>query len=171
MLHMITNLMEAMKLKSNKISLSIVEVNLYNSINNLVQSKFKNDNSKEVIIHIDRDVMMFSDELRLLQIVENLLSNAIEYAKHTVVLSIVVDKESFILDISDDGEGFSNTDNVFNLFEQSDSDSLTRESQGVGTGLFIVKQLCDRMAYNIELLSSQELGGAKVLVQGERNIR
>jgi len=42
---------------------------------------------------------------------------------------------------------------------------------GVGTGLFIVKQLCDRMAYRIELLDSKGLGGAQVVLKGPKDIR
>jgi len=171
MLHMITNLMEAMKLKDTKISLDINEIHLNDSIKSLIESKFKNSTQKDISHISESDVVLFSDELRVLQIVENLLSNALSYAKNRVIISIREEDEDFIIEISDDGIGFRDIENVFNLFEQSDSDSLTRESKGVGTGLFIVKQLCDRMAYNIKLLSSKELGGAKVLVQGKRDIR
>ena len=171
MLHMITNLMEAMKLKDTKITLDLVKLDLNNSINSLIQSKFTNSGNKELLNLSTEELMIVSDELRVLQIVENLLSNALEYAKTKVEISLSYEKDDFTIEIADDGAGFRDISNVFNLFEQADLDSLTRESKGVGTGLFIVKQLCDRMAYNIELLSSQELGGAKVIVQGKRDIR
>ncbi len=171
MLHMITNLMEAMKLKDSKINLNIIEIDLNNSINSLIQSKFQDIGKREIINKYNREFIVFSDEQRLLQIIENLLSNALAYTKNRVEISLSGTQDLFKIDISDNGQGFRNIDNVFNLFEQSDSDSLTRESTGVGTGLFIVKQLCDRMSYNIELLNSEKLGGARVIVKGRRDIR
>jgi len=168
MLHMISNLMEAMKLKDTKIDLALVKIDLNNSIRSLIESKFHNK-----VIHNSstQELIIVSDELRVVQIIENLLSNALSYSKSRVEISTRSDKDTFSIEISDDGEGFKNIDNIFNLFEQADSDSLTRESQGVGTGLFIVKQLCDRMTYSIELLSSEKLGGAKVIVKGRKDIQ
>ena len=171
MLHMITNLLEAMKLKDTKITLNISEIDINDIINNLIDLKLSSSSQKEIVNICHEEVRIFSDELRIRQIIDNLLSNAVEYAKKRVEVSVVKDSETFIIEISDDGSGFRDISDVFNLFEQSDSDSLTRESRGVGTGLYIVKQLCDRMSYNIELLNSQELDGAKVIVQGKRDIR
>jgi len=171
MLHMITNLLEAMKLKDTKINLDIVSLDLNNSINSLIESKFKNRAQVEIINISDEELIIVSDVLRVMQIVENLLSNAVEYAQSRVEISMIFDADTFILEVSDDGAGFRDISNIFNLFEQADLDSLTRESKGVGTGLFIVKQLCDRMAYKIELLDSKELGGAKVVLTGPKDIR
>jgi len=171
MLHMITNLIEAMKLKSTKIILEIIEMDLNASTNSLIQSKFVQYTQKEIVNKFDTEIMVFTDELRIVQIIENLLSNAVKNAVQKIEVSIREDDEMFIIEIEDDGAGFRDVRNVFNLFEQADSNSMTRESEGVGTGLFIVKQLCDRMGYSIKLLSSKELGGARVLVQGKRDIR
>ncbi len=48
---------------------------------------------------------------------------------------------------------------------------MTREATGTGVGLYIVKQLCDRMSHKIDLTRSKTLGGAKVTIRGKRDIR
>jgi len=171
MLHMITNLMEAMKLKDSLIDLKIIELDIHNSLESMVQMKFHNLGNIKLNIKNEDEILIFSDELRIMQIIQQLLSNAFKYASSSVNITIDSSEIEFIITIEDDGIGFSDTSDIFNLFEQSDSNSLTREAVGVGTGLFIVKQLCDRMAYTIELLDSKELGGAQVVLSGPKDIR
>ncbi|MEA2073455.1 MAG: ATP-binding protein [Campylobacterota bacterium] len=171
MLHMITNLMEAMKLKDSIVELNVVEIDISNTIRSMLQTKFNHVENIDVTGNFDVALMIQSDASRISQIVEHLLSNALKYASSKVKVTVNGAEEEFAFIIEDDGSGFSNTENVFNLFEQADLNSLTREAVGVGTGLFIVKQLCDRMAYKIELSKSEKLGGAKVILQGPKDIR
>lgn len=171
MLKMITNLMEAMKLKDSLIDLKIMKIDLNTSINSIVQSKSVQSKNKTIKYSCDENMMIFSDESRITQIIEQILSNALKYASSCIDILVTNNDKEFSIIICDDGDGFSDTSNAYNLFEQSDSNSMTREGVGVGTGLFIVKQLCDRMAYSIKLLDSKELGGAKVVLKGPRDIR
>jgi len=148
-----------------------VQLDLNNSLNSIVQTKFTHTENIALEIKSEKEILIFSDESRVLQIIQHLLSNAFKYASSRVEITSNSTETEFQISIADDGTGFNDTSNVFNLFEQLDSDSLTREAVGVGTGLFIVKQLCDRMAYTIELLDSKELGGAQVVLSGAKDIR
>ena len=94
-----------------------------------------------------------------------------KYAKTTVLITSEIVGEECLISIEDDGRGFDNTEHVFELFEQNDADSLTRDATGTGVGLYIVKQLCDKMSYSLELLVSEVLGGAKVLLKVKMDIR
>lgn len=169
MFHMITNLMEAMKLKDSKLKLNITKLDLNLTLNSLLLSSFKTDN-KKIVNENNEELILFSDEERLIQVLEHLISNALKYSKKQVSIFMSTDEDSFTLEIADDGEGFIDKSNVFDLFEQSDSESLTRKGVGVGIGLFIVKQLCDRMGYEIRILDSDLLGGARVLIKGKRKL-
>ncbi len=172
MLDMITNLMEAIKLKDSNISLKIEEIELFKTIQLITQLSV-NVNNIEIEININEAVNsnIFSDENRFGQIIANILSNALKYATSKIKIEIECSEDTFRVEIMDDGKGFSDTRQLFNLFEQSDANSLTREATGTGVGLYIVKQLCDRMSYNIELSKSDVLGGAAVIVKGKRDIR
>jgi signal transduction histidine kinase/CheY-like chemotaxis protein len=171
MLNMISNLMDAIKFRDLKIELKIEKINITDIIKNAIIYNKKNIYDVEVIFETTEDMMIFSDAQYFLSICNHLLSNAIKYAKSTVKIRVLKEKDECNIIIEDDGIGFSNTEHVFDLFEQDDSDSLTRNATGIGVGLYIVKQLCDRMSYNLELLSSKELGGAKVLLKVKTDIR
>ena len=171
MLDMITNLMEAMKLKDSNIELNIAKVELTNLLSFVVACNKTQDVKVSLHYEDSLELDIFTDETRLKQIFTNITSNAIKYASSKVDIFIEMTAESFIVEITDDGKGFTDTEHVFDIFEQSDANSMTREASGTGVGLYIVKQLCDRMSYKIELLSSEVLGGAKVIVKGQRDIR
>ena len=170
MLKMITNLMEAIKLKDSKIILNISECNLDNIVDNILKKYTENSSNINIEKKCKNVFSIESDELRLSQILDNLLSNAVKYAQTKVLVVLDANETEFSMKIIDDGEGFSDKSKVFNLFEQLDEDNMTRESTGTGVGLYIVKQLCDRMSYKIEIRESQELAGACVIIRGKREI-
>jgi len=171
MLGMISNLMEAIKLRDSNIALNIDSVNMIDIIKNAIIQVEKHQYDVKVSFEEERECLLFSDAEHLLSIFNNLLSNAMKYAKENVKIELKKVDEICSITIEDDGSGFNNTEHVFELFEQDDADSMTRNATGTGVGLYIVKQLCDRMSYNLELLSSEELGGAKVLLEVKMDIR
>ena len=171
MLGMISNLMEAIKLKDTTLKLQIDEVNVINLIENTIA--YNSKNSPEVVIDFSekQSAQIYSDAQQLGSIISQLLSNAIKYAHSKVKITTQIESGVYFITIEDDGSGFTNTKHIFELFEQDDANSLTREATGTGVGLYIVKQLCDKMSYDLELLSSKMLGGAKVLLKVKMDIR
>ena len=79
------------------------------------------------------------DSTFITQVCNHLISNAVRYARTTVMLSVSSDNNGFLLSVSDDGEGFHKnsllraTDPYFT--EESDSEHL-------GLGLYICRVLC-----------------------------
>ncbi len=168
MLEMIENLMQAMKLRDTNIKLNIEHVQLNTLLVEALSVANKNENLKiqkedSIEVFIDTDASKMKD------IFLHILSNAFKYAQTTIIIKIDMKEENFYFTVEDDGEGFKNTTHVFDLFEQDDADSMTREASGTGVGLYIVKQLCDKMSYKIKLLKSESLGGAKVVLSGKRD--
>ena len=47
---------------------------------------------------------------------------------------------------------------------------MTRTAKGAGVGLYIVKELCSRLGYRVVITDSKELGGARVLIRGKKDI-
>jgi len=171
MLTMITNLMEAMKLRDTKIKLEIEEIDINTLLDVSIMNNTKNDETIQVKNETEEFVNIHSDESRVRQMLDNIISNAVKYAESQVEVKAWMHDDSYTIIVEDDGKGFSNTSNIFDIFEQADSDSMTREATGTGVGLYIVKQLCDRMSYKIDLMSSETLGGAKVVLTGKKDIR
>jgi|GEM_PF-3870089 len=97
-----------------------------------------------------------TDELRLRQILQNLIGNGLKYTEEggvTVTASIRDGKLS--LAVSDSGPGISpeQQERVFESFSQGDS-SITKRHPGTGLGLAIVRGLTELLRGEIELEST-----------------
>jgi len=74
--------------------------------------------------------------------VQNLIGNAVRYAKKQIRISCHLENDSFRIDVEDDGAGIPEEDcqRVFMPFSRLD-DSRTRSSGGYGLGLSIVQRI------------------------------
>jgi signal transduction histidine kinase/AmiR/NasT family two-component response regulator len=98
---------------------------------------------------------VLSDETRLMQILSNLISNAVKFTSSgqvTVRLGVVGSGETRrrLIEVSDTGIGFEPEDaeRLFLRFEQGDA-SFTRRFGGTGLGLAICRQLAELMGGTI----------------------
>lgn len=131
------------------ITLSIVSYAQYKNINIIFDT-----DSEEVYVKCDEDLME--------RIMLNLLSNAVKYGKQGGVINIRIynPKENFVtISIKDDGIGIpeSMMSKVFERFEKVDS-SLSRNNEGSGIGLSIVKSLVEIQNGNIAIKSKVNEG-------------
>ena len=115
-------------------------------------------------INIDQDipVEIFADSNRLLQIIINLVNNAIKFTNAgSVILEVkhlktINDYNHLIrFSISDTGIGIAEDkqEQIFESFRQADS-SITRKYGGTGLGLAISCQLAELMGSRIEMTAS-----------------
>lgn len=111
----------------------------------------------EIIQYIARDVPLniIGDALRLQQVLNNLISNAVKFTRQGVI-SVTVNRkysESGLrleLSVKDTGIGLTEkqVDRLFDSFSQAD-ESTTRQFGGTGLGLAICKQLAELMGGKI----------------------
>jgi signal transduction histidine kinase len=96
-----------------------------------------------VINQLDTELELYSDELLVAQIFENLLSNALKFTTHGVIEigARVISDEQLECWVKDSGQGIlpEQIDKVFERFETS---SEPRQS-GLGLGLAIVKEIVE----------------------------
>src|SRR5690606_4432896 len=80
------------------------------------------------------------------QVLSNLLSNAIKYSPDggTITLSGAVVSDGVRISVSDQGVGLrpGQQEMIFDRFYRVDN-ALTRETQGVGLGLYIVRSIIE----------------------------
>jgi signal transduction histidine kinase len=84
-------------------------------------------------------VSVWADRGRLLQVLDNLLGNAIKFARARITVSAVATKDEVILSVADDGAGISSEEipHLFDAFWQA----TRSDHRGVGLGLWIVKEI------------------------------
>jgi signal transduction histidine kinase len=111
---------------------------------------------------IDCSVLLRGDKFEFSQILHNLLSNAIKYTnKGEIKISVFKHSEKIVrMEISDTGVGIAEEFNssVFNRFFR-----ISTSVGGVGLGLWIVKELVERMEGTIQMYSTPGVGTTFIL--------
>lgn len=119
------------------------------------------ETNKEILISSN---IMTMDEVRLdksvlFRIFENLLQNALRYAKKQVRINISQKKDFLILAVEDDGNGFAGKDleKAATVFYSSD-----KEGQHFGIGLSICRILCEKHGGLLSISNNKNKRGACV---------
>jgi two-component system sensor histidine kinase BaeS len=101
-------------------------------------------------------VRVRGDRLRLGQVLDNLIGNAIRYSAHNgnVELGLAVEGAAAAITVHDDGPGLTReqAEHVFDRFYRADP-SRSREAGGSGLGLTITKSLVEAMDGTIAVAS------------------
>lgn len=169
MLELINNILDYNKIEAGKLDLHTTEVNLKQVLQNAVipfQNRFE---EKGVELHVEieecLDEYVLIDEIRMIQILNNLLSNALKFTHtgHVRLKAACTKQEKQILSthfvVEDSGIGIDKKDftKVFESFEQVYSAS-TRKYEGTGLGLNIAQRLLNLMDSKLELESEPGQG-------------
>ncbi len=98
-------------------------------------------------VHVDlQETWVQADSVRLEQIINNLLTNAVKYTPDggRIELSVHAEGQEAVLQVRDTGVGMSSTllAHVFDLFVQGER-SLDRRQGGLGIGLTLVRRLTE----------------------------
>ena len=114
----------------------------------------------------EEELYSYIDEMLFDRLILNLLSNAIKYSKDTgnVYVNMDASDEEVDIIIKDEGVGISkeNLRLIFNRFERIDK-SFSKNTEGSGLGLHIVKEIIDLLGGKIKI-SSEEYKGTCVTV-------
>lgn len=114
-------------------------------------------------INVQNHTALYSDAYRISVILLNLISNSLKYGddvkdqKH-IQITATITPAHCVLQVRDNGIGIHSDyiDNVFNMFYRA-----TDRSQGAGLGLYIVKEMVEKLAGTISITS--ELGQGTVI--------
>ena len=138
-----------LEIKKEKIDFEAV---IAESIENL--KYMENADKVKSIIEINDDQPYLSDPGRMAILFQNLISNAIKYQRpyieSFVKIKISVDDLGALIEISDNGKGISPEylNKIFEMFFRASEDSY-----GSGLGLYITKQVVEKLQGKIEVES------------------
>jgi signal transduction histidine kinase/CheY-like chemotaxis protein len=147
----------SLTLNKDEVNISSLACETISDLKNLAEIK-----GLQIITNIDPNIIGIIDPYRFQQIVQNLLGNAIKYTNVgyvEVTLKIDEARKRIILTVKDSGIGFEEkaSNNLFKPFTQINKRS-TRDYNGMGMGLAIVKNLVNIFGGGIDVHSSQGHG-------------
>ena len=159
LLNIINDILDLSKIESGKLELVPVKYEVVRLINDIIQLNYIRYVSKpiEFKIFIDENIpaVLIGDDLRIKQILNNLLSNAFKYTEKGVV-ALSVNAEcvgrggtvlvTLIFEVSDTGQGMS-SEQVNKLFDEYTRFNMeaNRTTEGAGLGMTITRNLVDLM--------------------------
>ncbi len=169
LLSLIDDILDFSKIEAGKIELAYEEVNLRELLDEVVATADPLAKTGGIALNLiyDNDpAHLYTDPLRLRQIVLNLLSNACKFTEQGSV-SLTVESEAseqsngVRFSVVDTGIGISKeqSENLFQDFSQADN-STTRRYGGTGLGLAISQRLCNLLGGQIELSSTVGKGSS-----------
>lgn len=181
LLYLVNDILDFSKLESGKMTLVYAAYSVKQLIlkcHNIVNGKVK-EKGLDFIVDVDESVpsVLYGDEVRIQQIIINLLNNAIKYTDSgEVTLKIYPDnmtKESIDLHIEviDTGRGIKeeNLENLFDAFTRT-QDANNSRVEGTGLGLAITSKFVNLMEGSISVKSNYGEGSCFTVVLPQRII-
>ncbi|MDN4057755.1 MHYT domain-containing protein [Massilia sp. YIM B02769] len=155
LLRLLNEILDTAKLEKGAVELEINDFNLLSLIDELSSTLAANARAKGLHVDIHYDpalpTNLRGDELRIRQVLTNLLDNAIKFtAAGSVVLRAEAQGDQLHFSVKDTGIGIApeRLDAIFDPFTQADA-SMTRRFGGTGLGTTISKQLVELMGGKI----------------------
>ena len=147
-----------LKMINHNTDMDISLVNLDDIINPLIKKYailFISNNIK--LEYKKLNVKVITDSKWCMVVIEQLLSNAIKYTKNGIVSISFNEKENY-LEIKDNGIGIKDSD-LPKIFDKGYSGFNERQNQkSTGIGLFLVKQILDKLGQKVKLESKLDEG-------------
>ncbi|MFS4484097.1 ATP-binding protein [Hyunsoonleella sp. 2307UL5-6] len=167
LLTFINDILQINKIEANKVEIESEPFNLKKKINNIILALNNSALDNDITVHFEYDKDLpenfIADQLKISQILINLLGNSIKFTKEGDIWIRVYkigqknDMYQLRFEVEDNGIGITKEkqDNMFESFSQG-SIQINRKYGGTGLGLSIVKGLIDILKGKIYLQS--ELG-------------
>jgi PAS domain S-box-containing protein len=144
---LVDDLLDVSRLIAGKLELNARWIDLAELVESVVDAFRSDAQQKHIELRIDRleAIAAEIDDVRMHQVLSNLVSNAIKFTSiGHVAVALERDGHDAVLRVSDTGEGLSGEflPFVFDRFRQADA-SATRVHGGLGLGLAIAKSLVE----------------------------
>jgi len=169
LLNIINDILDLSKIEAGKLELVSLKYDVSSLINDIIQLNSIRYESKPIEFKIDIDENIPSelvgDELRIKQILNNLLSNAFKYTAHgEVTLSASAEcvgrgggavLVTLVFQVKDTGQGMTQ-DQITKLFDEYTRFNMeaNRTTEGAGLGMTITRNLVDLMYGKINVKST-----------------
>lgn len=175
LLAIINDILDLSKIESGKLEIVPEKYDFGSVLNDVVNMTNRRAKVKGLYLNIEVDpalpCMLIGDEIRVRQVMLNIINNAIKYTRHGgIVVSVGFkragkpDELELIIAVKDTGIGIKKEDmgKLFKTFQRLDM-LKNRNIEGTGLGLTITKQLATMMNGSIEAESEYGVGSTFTL--------
>jgi signal transduction histidine kinase len=159
LIRLINNIVDLSKSNSGFLKLNLSNENIVDIVENIVQSVSEYVKSKELKIIFDTNIeekIIACDPIKIERIMMNLISNAIKFSNPNdeIYVNVVDSGDVVKISVKDTGIGIEkkHLDLIFQRFYQADK-SLSRNSEGTGIGLSLIKSIVELHGGNISVES------------------
>ena len=164
LLGIINDILDFSKIEAGKIEIIPVEYEISSLLNDLVNMVKTRADKKGLALHVkassELPTLLYGDEIRLKQVITNILTNAVKYTEEgSVTLSISSEKTDdktirLKVSVEDTGIGIKPEDlkKLYNPFERIE-EKRNRTIEGTGLGMNITKRLLELMDSHLEVES------------------
>ncbi|OJV14428.1 MAG: histidine kinase [Dyadobacter sp. 50-39] len=160
LLTLINDILDLAKVEAGKIELIYENISTESVLSEVKNTFQKIAENKGLTLQVEKSescpAMLFTDHTRLLQVLRNLISNAVKFtsAPGKVSLSISKEEDQLHFVVTDTGIGipFEKQASIFEAFQQADG-STSRKYGGTGLGLSISRELAGLFKGSISLTS------------------
>ena len=170
LLQLINDIIDLSKIEAKQLQIAKSEFNINKLLNDsyiTFANKIRNLNKPiNLKISFPKDYfILFSDELRIQQIINNLLDNAIKNTKEgSIEIGYILEKNHIKIQVKDTGSGIpkDKQNTIFNRFEQL-NEFGEKLKKGTGLGLAISKNLAELMDGSLTVESEVGVGSTFTL--------
>jgi signal transduction histidine kinase len=150
MAQLLDDLLDVARISTGRVELKTVDMPLRPTIAHAVEAvrPMMQQRRHELTAQLpDEEIWVHADQVRILQIVSNLLTNSAKYTDPGGHIHIRLSRDDghALIEVSDDGIGFdpATAQRLFKLFSQA-SDASARSDGGLGIGLALVREFVER---------------------------
>ncbi len=143
---LVSDLLLLSKMQSGIDTLEITKFNLNDSIRSILNSYHLlcEQEGYQINLHCDPNIIVSGDEVRIKQVISNLVNNAVRYGsdKKTIDITVKETNAGIRCEVSDSGQGIPE-DELEHIWERyyKSSSNVSRNTAGTGLGLSIVKEI------------------------------
>lgn len=162
---LVTDLLDISKIQSGALKPVCAEFDITETVQEVMQrySKLIDHDSYEITFDYTETVCVFADKTMILQVIYNLINNAINYcgADKTVKVTQELKVNKVRITVADNGDGIApeNIPHIWDRYYKTDS-VHKRSLVGTGLGLSIVKQILEQHNASYGVYSTPGVGTA-----------
>jgi signal transduction histidine kinase len=169
---LINDLLDVSRVTRGTIQLNRTVVDVGQVLSQVAEARWRSAIEKGLTLEVcargERAICVNADAMRVEQMVDNVLSNAIKFtpAGGRVTLQVIQEAEEAVIRVRDSGIGIPSDmlESVFELFAQTPR-TLDRTEGGLGIGLTVVRTLAELHGGSVKAFSEGENKGTEIVIR------